>query len=193
MYRFIAVLSLLTLSVPAMAQGVSYNYIQGTYQQVDLDDDSSSLDVDGDGFGIAGSFEIGDQFHVFGGYNATGFDFDVDLDELTIGGGFHTSLTDKVDFVANLAWVQFDVSTPFGSADEDGIGASIGLRGMATPNFELAGAIQYVDLGSDAGDDTSIIGEAWYSFTPQFAVGVNLGLGDDITRYGLGARVYFGN
>jgi len=188
MLRSIAVMTLLVLSVPAMAQGISYNYIEGSFNQVELDD--SIVDVDGDGFGIGGSFEVADQFHVFASFDTTDFDFDVDLDETKIGGGFHTSLSPNVDFVANLAWVRFDASGPGGSIDDDGFGASIGLRAMAGSNVELAGAIEYVDIGD--GDDTSINGEAWYNFSETFAVGLNVGLGDDITRYGIGARLYFG-
>lgn len=188
MLRSIAVISLLVLSVPAMSQDISYNYIEGAYNRVELDD--SIVDVDGDGFGLGGSFEIGDQFHVFGGYDSTSFDFDVDLDELTLGGGFHTALTPTVDFVANLAWVRFDASGPGGSVDDDGFGASIGLRGMASSNIELAGAIQYVDIGDD--DDTSIVGEAWYNITETFSLGLNIGASDDVMRYGIGARLYFG-
>ena len=52
--------------------------------------------------------------------------------------------------------------------------------------------IQYVDL-SDSGDDTSLRGEAWYSFTENFALGLNAGAGDDVVSYGIGARFYFGN
>lgn len=188
MLRSIAAITLLIFAVPAMAQDLSYNYIEGSFGKVELDD--SFVDVDGDGFGIGGSFEVADQFHIFANYNTTDFDFDVDLDETRLGGGFHSSLSPNVDFVANLAWVRFDASGPGGSVDDDGFGASVGVRAMAGTNVELAGAIEYVDIGD--GDDTSINGQAWYNFTEQFAVGLSIGLGDDITRYGIGARVYFG-
>ena len=188
MLRSIAAITLLIFAVPAMAQGVSYNYIEGSYNEVELD--ASIFDVDGDGFGIGGSFEVADQIHLLASYNNADFGSGVDLDETRIGGGFHSALSPNMDFVARLSWVRFDASGPGGSVDDDGFGATIGLRGMAGSNVELAGFIDYIDIG-DA-DDTSIIGQAWYNFTEQFAVGLNLGLGDDITRYGIGARLYFG-
>jgi len=190
MLRSIGVISLLILATPALADGPNYNYIQGSYQHVDLDD--GFFDVDGDGFGISGSVALGDNWQLIGGYNSTDFDFGVDLDELLIGGGFHTSLTPNMDFVANLAYVRLDASVLGQSFDDDGIGVSIGLRAMASEKLELAGFVEYIEL-SDSGNDTSLRGEAWYNFTQNFAVGVNMGAADDVVRYGIGARVYFGN
>ena len=84
------------------------------------------------------------------------------------------------------------VRNGFSLGDEDGIGAEIGLRSMLSDRLELAGFIQYADLG-DGGDDTSVRVEAWYSFTENFALGMNVGAGDDVLRYGIGVRFYFGN
>jgi outer membrane protein with beta-barrel domain len=194
MFRSISVISLLILAAPALADGINYNYIEGSYQRVELDD--STFSVDGDGYGIAGSVALGDNWHLIGGYNGTSFDVlpgvDVDLDELTLGGGFHTSLTPNMDFVANLAYVRLEGSSQGFSIDDDGLGASIGIRAMATPSLELAAALQYIEL-SDGGNDTTLRGDAWYSFTPSFAVGLNVSTGDDLLRYGIGARFYFGN
>lgn len=190
MFRSIGIISLLALTAPALAEGPSYNYFEGAYQRVDIDD--NFIDVDGDGFSIGGSIELAENWHFFGGYGSTDFDFGIDLDELSIGGGFHTDLTPTLDFVANLAYVRLDASANGFSLDDDGIGAEIGLRSMLSDSLELAGFIQYIDLG-DSGDETSLRGEAWYSFTENFAVGLNVGAGDDVLRYGIGARFYFGN
>jgi hypothetical protein len=190
MLRTIGFISLLTLAAPAMADGPNYNYIEGSYQRVTLDD--GFIDVDGDGFGIGGSVGIGDNWQLIGGYNSTDFDFGVDLDQLLIGGGFHTALTPNTDFVANLAYIRLDASAFGQSFDDDGYAASVGVRSMVSDKFELAGFVQYADL-SDSGNDTSVRGEAWYNFTQSFAVGLNVGTAEDVLTYGIGARVYFGN
>lgn len=179
---------LLALASPAFADGLSYNYLEAGFAQIDLDDDI--VDVDGDGFEIGGSFEVGDQLFVFADYGSADFDFGVDLDQLSVGLGFHTPLSNNADFVAKIAYVSAEVSAFGFSADEDGFGASIGLRGKPSERVELEGFIDYVDLGD--GDDTSVSGAAWYEFTEAFAVGLNVGLGDDVTSYGIGARLYFG-
>lgn len=188
MFRSIACVSLAALAAPALAEGPSYNYIEAGYERVEIDD--AFGDVDGDGFGIGGSFEIGDQWQVIASYGSADFDFDVDLDQLVIGGGFHSPVSDNVDVVANLVYVRLDASAFGFSVDDDGFGASIGLRGMAAPQVELEGYVDYIDL-DDSGDDTSFRGAAWYYFTESFAAGVQLGAGDDTTSYGIGARLFF--
>lgn len=189
MLRYLAAVSVLTLMTPALADGVSYDYIEGSYERVEFDDDFSG-DFDGDGFGIAGSFALTDQWHLFAGYSTAGLDFDVDLDQLRLGGGFHTGLTNNVDLVAELAYVRLDASTSFGSVDDDGFGLSVGVRGMSADRLELAAFVDYLEL-DDSGDDTSLRGEAWYNFTETFALGFTASAGDDVTQYGIGGRVFF--
>jgi len=188
MIRSITAVALLAFVAPAMADGPSYNYVEGRYQRIDIDD--SFADVDGDGFGIAGSFEVGDVWHLFASFDSAELDFDVDVDELLIGGGFHTALSENLDFVAELAYARFDASTQGFSFDDDGYSASLGLRGLAADRIELAAFVDYVDLDS-INDDTSVRGEAWYKFTDSVAIGFEVGAGDDVTTYGIGARVYF--
>ena len=189
MYKSIGIISLLALTAPVMADGLSYNYLDGSYQRVDVD----SPNIDGDGFTIGGSVELGDNMHFFADYGSTDFDFGIDINELAVGVGFHTDLTPTIDFVANIAYLRLDAdASGFSLADEDGFGAEIGVRAMASDRLELAGFIQYSDLG-DGGDDTSLRGEAWYSFAENFALGLNVGVADDVLRYGIGARFYFGN
>lgn len=190
MLRSLAYVSLLAVAAPALAEGPNWNYIEGSYERVEFDDDVGGFDVDGDGFGIAGSFEIADSWHAFASYGSADFDFDIDLDQLVIGGGLHTPISDNTDFVANLAYVRVDASALGFSVDDDGFGASIGVRGMMSPQVELEAYVDYVDL-SDSGDDTSFRAAGWYSFTENFAAGLQIGTGDDTTSYGIGARVYF--
>ncbi len=189
MLRQIAAVSALAFAAPALADGPSYNYIEGGYQRVEFDDDFSG-DFDGDGFGIGGSFALNDQWHLFADYSTADLDFDVDLDQLRLGGGFHTGLTNNVDFVAEFSYVRFDASAGGFSVDDDGFGLSLGMRGMAADRLELAGWVDYIDL-DDSGDDTSLRGEAWYKFTENFALGFTASAGDDVTTYGIGGRVFF--
>lgn len=175
----------------AVAEQPSYDYVQVGYQKIEIDDVSPGVDADGDGLGIMGSFEIGDQFHVFGGYARGDFDFDVDIDQYNVGLGWHRGLTNSLDFIAELSYVRAEADFAGFSADEDGYGASIGLRGFASRNVELLGMIDYVDVGSGSGD-TSVEGALRYHFSKRFALDVNAGVGDDFTTYGAGFQLYFG-
>lgn len=191
MYRKLIGLSLSLLAFPAFADDISYNYIEFGYQKIEIDSDVIGLSVDGDGFGIGGSFEIGESWFVAVDYAQADFDFGIDLDQIAAGVGWYTTMSNNSDFYALVQYVQAEVSVSgFGSADEDGFGAEIGVRGMVTDMMELGGSIGYVDLG-DAGDGTSFGAHLLYNFTPNFAAGLFLDIEDDVTGYGAGVRFYW--
>jgi hypothetical protein len=165
---------------------ISYGYLQGGYQEVSLDNGP-----DGDGFGIGGSFEFSDSVYAFASYGTASFDFGVDLDELAIGAGYHTRITGSTDVFAALAYIVADAdSNAFGSLDENGFGATIGVRGMLSPKLELAASIGYVDLGNGA-DGTSLGGAAWYSLGSKLALGINADFAENGESFGVGVRWYF--
>jgi hypothetical protein len=193
MNRFVSFLLLIGLSATAAAQGtagspgLSYTYAEIGYGQVSFD----SPDVDGDGFGIAGSYALTDQFFLFAGYSTADLDFDVDATDLNVGFGFNTPITETIDVVATLSYVyvEFEQAT-FGSADDNGLGGSIGLRALMTPQIELFGGVEYVDL-SDSGGDTALAAGARYNFNEKFAVGFAGSWSDDASSYTLTGRMYF--
>ena len=87
MLRSILITLLVAFSASVGAQGIDYDYMQGSYGRVDLD--SVALDVDGDGFGLSASFSIDENFHVFGEYQTADLNFGADLDLLELGVGYH--------------------------------------------------------------------------------------------------------
>jgi len=188
MQRIFIAAALTALAVPALAAEPRYDFIEGTYESVEIDDSGGNLD--GDGLGIAGSFEIGDQLHLFAGYRSFDFDFGADLDELTVGLGWHPKLTDTTDIVFELGYVSAEASAFGFNSDDDGYRTSLGIRSMLSPQFELAGRLNYTDVGD--GDDTSISGELWYNLNESLALGGGAEFGDDTTIYGVGLRWYFG-
>lgn len=188
MLRSIAIVALCALGSSAYAEGLSYNYVEGRYIHTEFDD--AGFDFDGDGVGLSGSFEIGEMWQAIAQYETSDLDFGLDVDRFRLGGGFHSPLSDRVDFVANFFYTRLDLSGSGFSADDDGLGMSVGLRGLAADRFELAGFVEYVDL-DDSGDDTSLRGEAWYWFTDRFAAGASIDSGDDFTIWGIGGRYYF--
>lgn len=189
MRRSYVLVALLSLSAAAAAEGLDYSYVQGSYSQVEFDD----IGVDGDGFGIAGSFAISDRFAIIAGYEVADFDFDLETTGYEIGGLFHAPLSDRVDFVSTLSYVSLEFDVPnFGSVDDDGFGVGLGLRGMASPKVEVNGGISYVDF-SDGGDDTTFGAGVRYNFTDAVSAGLNGNWGDDTSAYGISGRIAFGN
>jgi hypothetical protein len=186
-------ISLLCLAAPALAGDLSYDYVEFGYQKVEFDDDLfPGIDIDGDGFDISGSFEVGEDWFIDVGYSKLDFDFGVDLEQLQIGGGWHTDISPNTDFFATLSYVSAEVSASgFGSVDEDGFGATVGVRGMLAEDWELGGSIAYVDLG-DGADGTAFSAWLLYSISDAFSAGFTISTDDDLTGYGLSGRFYFG-
>lgn len=193
MLRSVMFTALLALSASATAQDFDYNYFSLGYQRVNLDD--GNFDVDGDGIGLNGSIEIGESFTLFGGYGMAEFEeqgVEVDADTLNIGIGWHTAVSDKVDFVAGLSYEYIELSAQGSSFDDNGIGLGVGLRFEASDNIEINGGVDYVDYG-DGGDDTTIGLGFLYGVSDSFDIGLNGEWGDDSSAYGINGRFYFGN
>ncbi len=185
-------IALLLLAGPALAADISYNYGQLGYQWTTLEDVLPGLDVDGDGFGFGGAFEVGDSGFIQAGYQHTSFDFGITFEQISVGIGYHAALSQRTDFFAALSYVKAEVLVVGGgSASENGYGATIGVRGMVTEKLELDGAISYVDLGNGA-DGTAFGAAAIYNFTDIFSLALDVGVEEDEISYGLGVRVYIG-
>ena len=181
---------LLVAASPAMAD-ISYNYVDLGVQRIELD--SGGIDVDGDGFGIGGSFEIAEDWFLQAGFGTADFDFGIDLDQTVVGIGYKRPMTTTSDVYATVNYVRAEVSASgFGSADDDGFGISVGVRAMLTDTFELNGGLGYVDF-DEGGDNTSVNAGGLYSFTDTFALGFGIDIDDDVTSYGIFGRLYFGN
>lgn len=192
MLRLMTGVLVLALTAPAAAEQPSYNYAGVGYETLELDL-GGGIDIDGDGFNVYGSAEVAEHWHVAGGYSTVGLDFGIDLNRLALGGGYHTAISDTTSFFADLSWVNWEVDagSGFGSVDDDGYGASVGLRSNISDRLELMGKVSLIDLG-DGGDNTSIAGAAWYDFD-GFTLGLTAEFDDDITAFGVGGRFYFDN
>lgn len=184
--------ALLAISVAAAGfahaqnQVMSYTYVEGGYVHTELDD----IDVDGDGLGIAGSVALNDMFFVRGSYATLDFDRNVDLNQFELGLGGHFPLSDTLDIVGSVSYVDAELDFGPGSADDSGIGLSVGLRGRVAEVFELEAGIDYADL-DDSGDETSFVIDGRYYFRPELAVGAGLQTGDDATTFSIGLRYEF--
>lgn len=193
MLRSVLFTALIAFSASAGAQGFDYNYFSVGYQRLNLDD--GFIDVDGDGFGVDGSFAINENFFIFGSYGMGEFEeqgITVDVDTLSAGIGWHTPLTDKVDFVTGLSYEYVDVgASGFGSVDENGYGLGVGLRFQASEAIELNGGINYIDYGD--GDDTGFGVGLLYGVSENVDIGVSADWAEDSSAYGLNGRFYFGN
>ena len=188
MLRSALLILLLAFSAIAGAQGFGYNYLQASYGAVSFDD--SIVDVDGDGLGISGSYGFHPDFYLTGEYQTADMDFGVDLNILELAVGYHTPLSDQLDLTAQLGYVDAEVESGLGSADDDGFMIGAGVRGALSDSVELNGGIDYIDF-DQGGSETRSSAGFLFSLTEALTVGAAASSWDDINVYQLNLRFDF--
>lgn len=187
MKHSIVLLALLAAPGLALADGFSYDYLQLSYGQVDFD----NVSIDGDGFGVDGSFGITESLNIIGGYQTTDFDSLADANQLQVGLGVHTPISETLDVVAAVSYINVDVDTFLGPAgDDDGFGLTAGVRAAITSKMEANAGISYVDF-DNSGDETGFGGSVLYNFTDVFSAGLGASWSDDTSTFSIGGRMYF--
>ncbi|MEX0734012.1 MAG: porin [Steroidobacteraceae bacterium] len=181
------VASLLLAAVPlaAQAEGMSYSYIDLGYVETDIDNGPTA-----DGFGVRGSVGFAENFFVFGEYSNQDVQ-GVDLDQFAVGLGGHLGLTEKLDLVGRVGYIDAEVSAGGFSVSVDGYLVSAGLRGQVAEDFELEGHVIHRDLGDAGGDDTAFSIGGRYFFTDQFALGLEYETSNDANTIFVGGRFSF--
>ncbi|WP_417445977.1 hypothetical protein [Kangiella sp.] len=158
----------------AMANNVSYDYIQGGL--IDYDN------LDGVNFEFSKSFTD----NIYGKIDYTDLDnggFDVSI--LRINAGFNMELTNNTDFVAELGYEDFDAD--FG-IDDSGYNIMAGVRSMFTNDLEVGA---YVSR-SDVLDSTDITVEGRYHFDRNMSVALEIGNDDELDEHiGINFRYSF--
>ena len=164
------------------ADGVSYTYVEGGYTATNTDAG------DADGWALKGSGAIAPNFHLFGEFDKQEIEnTNIDVDNTEIGFGYAHGLTDRMDLIAEAAYLNTDVQY-FG--DVDGYRASIGLRGSFTENFEGLIKANYNDGDNADGDFTGTIG-AQYKFSQTWGMVGEATFGDNGETYLVGLRASF--
>ena len=187
MKRTVLAIVLSAAALSAQASDINYNYVQGTYGEVDLEG------ADLDGFGIDGSIKFNDSFYGIAGYEKYD-DNGVDLSEITAGVGFIKSVSDKTDWVSELSFVRNKTDFGFGSFSDNGYRVATGLRGMVSDKFELNGKVSYTDVG-DFGNGFGASVGAVYHVNDTFGITAGYDYADrdnaDLDGWNVGARISF--
>lgn len=162
---------MLGASGTALADGVSYNYLEGIYGYTDV----KGVGGHEDSFTVGGSYGFGESFFGFGDISTWDGGAGNKGTHGSLGLGWHTGLTDTVDF---LAGVSFNLIDPKGGSSETGYGANIGLRGRMGMNVELNGGVNYYDFGQGLdGFDFGVGGR--YYFNDAFSTGLGFAMDDE--------------
>jgi len=157
------------------------NYTNFEIDYLDLDGDGG---VSGDGFQIGGSYELNDQFHLFGSWADQSYDGGADGETLEIGAGWSHGFSDTLDFVATLSLLDAEIE----SFSDDGLAIGGGIRTRLGESFELDAGLKYVDFDES---DTGINLGARYYFNDSMALGASLDSYDNADTLRLGFRWEF--
>ena len=179
----------------AIADGFNYNFLQVNYGTVDF----ALSSIDCDGFGLNGSFGVTENLDIVASYHtADYFEYVTDATEWRVGLGGHSSLSDHVDIVARVEYVNTDIDhligqAPPGSVDnfaDSGFGLTVGARAKILSRFEVNGGVSYVDL-SDQGNEFGFGAGMLFNWTKSISVGAFASWADDEFSYTASARWYF--
>lgn len=188
MKKLLLVLALLSVQATALAQtgqpnqSSDLNYSFAELRFVDVDESG------GDGFRLAGSYEVDGDWLLVGALTALDFNGDVDSTLLEIGGGYVWKYSEDFDLVSTLRLVRAEVDTPFGDADDSGIAFSAGIRGLIAPQFEVRGSVNHINLDNS---DTYLQIAGDYYLGREVSIGVSLDFAGDTDSFSFGARWYF--
>lgn len=190
----------------ASADALSYTYVEGGYNKLHIDDEFLD-DPEADGAYLRGSFDLGSGINLIGGISRSSYDetiegarLDVDATQAEFGVGYHQSMSERVDFIAELAWVRTDADVEVDSdeiADEQATGGrgALGVRGQFNDVVEGLLKVNYYDGGDfEDGEFTGVVG-AQFKFNPTWGITAEVEHGDlggiDTTRYNIGVRASF--
>ena len=145
-------LMLAAAPLAALAEDMSYSFVDLAYIDTDIDGVGPSLD----GFALRGSVGFAENWFAFGEYAAQSVS-GVDLDTFVAGIGGHYGLAENLD---------------------DGYLVDAALRGRVGDAVELEGGVRYTDF-SDGGDATSLFVGGRFHFNQTWALGAEYQDGDD--------------
>jgi hypothetical protein len=171
----------------AIAQTVEKKPVDLSYTFAEL----RFVDVDfrgGDGFRLNGSYELEGNWLIVGGLTALDFNNSDDSILVELGGGYVWHYSEDFDLLSSVRVVRSDVDVGGIGADETGFALSAGTRGLLTPQFEIRGSVNHINL-DDSDTYLELAGD--YYFTEQFSAGVSLEFAGDMDAFTIGARWFF--
>lgn len=188
---------LLLLLVPCIGQAqwnaeeINYNWLRVSYFMSEFDAPEDNFDASGPA--VEGSVAIRRHMHMFAAYGSIEFDDfpDVTRQERIIGIGAHFDLADRISIFGQIGYFDVAVNENGFDADDDGAIASVGVRTILLPGWELRGGLNHVQLDFAGGETGVSIGsDLW--LTDQFALSADVNVYDDVASLLLGGRIYFG-
>lgn len=174
----IALLSMMAICSQAQAaDDLNYSYVQGGYL---------NIDGDLDGWGLSGSVNLGESnFYGFAGFTNIESGF---IETTQIGVGYHHSISDSADLIAELGYVSGDVLG--GLLSNDGYSVAVGFRNAFSDNVEGILKVNYVDF-SGADGEFSVQTGLVYHVNENIGIVGGVEFADNVNTFALGLRGNF--
>jgi len=170
------------------AKGPEYSYAEIGYINIDGDL------VEGDGAGVNISFGATDHIFLKFGYSRlfledTSSPLDFDADRFQIGGGAHFGITDSIDVLGALSYVDVEFSNGVPAEADEGYLAEAGVRAKLSKALELNATVSALHF--DGEDDMGYGVGAVFDITKNFALSGSFRQfqDDNENEYFLGLRV----
>lgn len=183
MKKLLLATTVLMASSAAFAAGPQYTYVQGQWQESELDDVYNS---DLDGFGVAASIDLNQEFFAFAQY-ANVDDRGIDVDRFAIGAAYKMPVGTYTDLHFGAGIVSYDVDPYFGDDDDSGLLLTGGVRSMLNKQLEVGAGLSFEDA-LDIDMLFNVYG-AWH-FNDKVSAGLSLTEGD-VETTSLYVRVAF--
>jgi Ax21 family sulfation-dependent quorum factor len=179
--HFLALALLAALPFAASAaDGISYNYVQGGYVA------TNTNSGDADGWGLAGSAALSQNFHVFGNYSNQDLKaVNADFNQWRVGVGYNRAVSQRIDLLTRVAYEKFDAGS---GVDTDGYSVEAGLRGAMTPMVEGYALAGYEDGKDFDGDFYGKLG-AQVKFNRNWGVAADVKFADGDQQWFVGPRL----
>ena len=198
----LALAAALPVSAQAADDGLSFTNIEADYVSSDV------LDENLDGFALRGQAGFHENWYGLASWSRTsgdldvglGDDLDINFQESTLGVGFHHAIAPNVHFLAEAAWLRYELSEDAGalgggSDGFDGYRAAVGIRGLMAPKFEGEVKVNYSDVKDfDGGFGDELNGVFHLNETWGITGGYrhqDLGGDADLNEWKLGVRASF--
>lgn len=201
------ILAALLAATPLAAhatESLSYTYAEAGFTRAELDMDALGT-LKANGGYVRGAYAFTPSTHVFGSYSnvskterSGGDRAKLTLQQFELGLGWHMNMSERVDFTADIAYVNLDteVKASLGgdrftvSDDSNAARATLGLRGTPSARTEAwvrAGAMD----GSDM--DSEFVGTlgGQVKFNPTWGLVGEVQWIGDVTQYSAGVRASF--
>jgi hypothetical protein len=183
----LSAMAALAMGGEALADGVSYKYIQGNANIAQLTQSGSAMN--GSGLGLTGGAGIGSYLFASGNFSSnlysekyfnidTNTHFKIGFTSGTLGAGGHLPLGSALDLVAGGSVERLRVrisetGQPTLTDTFNGWGATLGLRGWFSDTIQWDIALKY----SDMGDLKTVLG---YSFSGRYYFRADYSFGVDV-------------